>query len=187
MKIQNTWKKVCLVSGKPSKNAKLRKASKCQPYKLKRSTSNRSVARYDSQKQIKELTFRPHNFMLLLQCWLEWLANFFLVCCSFLAQSVDIYHNSLTVFSIDGRTSELPDTSTQNSTNADQKGHKTEFSDEKMTSGDSEVAFLVELRRTLFLKLCTIHTELVSETFQAGHDELLLTFRSFYDMGLGQK
>ena len=91
------------------------------------------------------------------------------------------------MFSIDGRTSELPDTSTQNSTNADQKGHKTEFSDEKMTSGDSEVAFLVELRRTLFLKLCTIHTELVSEKFQAGHDELLLTFRSFYDMGLGQK
>ena len=58
-----------------------------------------------------------------------------------------------TVFSIDGalinEISELPDIAKQSRIKFYQKGHNNEFFSEKMTSGNSEVTFLVGVRRTL--------------------------------------
>ena len=44
---------------------------------------------------------------------------------------------------------ELPDTSTRYWTKMNKKGHKNEFFGENMTSGNSEVAFFIEMPRTL--------------------------------------
>ena len=60
------------------------------------------------------------------------------------------------VFSIDGANSELPDISSQKSTNVSQKSHKIKLLMENLKFGNSEVTFFAVVWRTLNVAICIV-------------------------------